>query len=72
MSRYVAITIDGELTIHAQDTSGNYATLCGVDGDDPICGQYPAELPLGRRINCPHCRSIFDVTKKYRTSDFEI
>ena len=74
MSKYVAIEIDGELTIHAHDTTGNYATLCGVDGDDDHCavGQKTVSLPRGRKINCKQCKGLFDAVKKYRQSDFEI
>lgn len=74
MSKYVAIEIEGELTIHAQDCSGNHATLCGVDGDDPkkSVQQRDVPLPKGRKINCPQCRNILRVAWGYKPSDLEI
>jgi len=73
MSRFVAVLIDGELTIHLPDVSGNYATLCGVDGDDPdyTVNQIPARVPRGAKVNCSFCRKIFELAKSYSENDFD-
>ncbi len=72
MREFVAIEIDGKLTIHADDPTGNYATLCGCDGDDPIVGQIVAVVPRGRKINCQHCYGIWLKSREYKASDFKI
>lgn len=69
MARYVAVEQDGKVQVHMEGLS-NYATLCGMDGDDPSVGQRPAEVDIGRRIDCPHCRDIFNQCKAYRRRDF--
>jgi len=70
MSKYVSIECDGVVQVHAVGL-GNYATLCGLDGDDDGSGQRPANLLIGARINCPDCRAIIEAAKKYRARDFE-
>lgn len=69
-SKRVALMVDGALEIHAEDISGLYATLCGVDGDDPELEQYPAEMPKGKRITCKQCYRIFKACKDLRAADF--
>lgn len=71
-SKFVAIEHDGEIGIHAlpHGADGGYATLCGMDGDDPGCGQRPAELPMGAKIDCGQCKSIIRMARKYSEKDF--
>jgi hypothetical protein len=71
MARYVAIEQDGVINVHASGVHSDYATICGMDGDDETVGQRPAPLQIGARINCPHCRSIIMAAKAYRNRDFE-
>jgi len=73
MSKFIAVIVEGTLSIHARDTTGNYATLCGLDGDDPHPGaqQSMAKVPRGRKIDCTACRNIWQVAKQYRATDFE-
>lgn len=73
MSKYVAVEQDGVVQVHASgnDLPGDWATLCGMDGDDSRVGQKPAALIIGARINCPQCRGIVMAAKKFRPSDFE-
>ena len=73
MNRFVAVLIDGELTIHLPDVSGNYATLCGIDGDDPdyTVNQIPACVPRGAKVNCRFCGKIFELAKLYSEDDFD-
>jgi hypothetical protein len=41
-----------------------------MDGDDPGCGQRPAELPMGAKIDCGQCKSIIRMARKYSEKDF--
>ena len=72
MSRFVAISQDGTVEVHATHAEAYpYATLCGMDGDDRIVGQAPAEMPAGRpQITCAQCRDIIMRGWLYRRRDF--
>ena len=68
----IIIIIAGERTTHMRHTSGNYATLCGLDGDDSehdvdqrTVVSVPEEL-----INCSDCKGIFEVCREYKPWDF--
>lgn len=73
MSDRVAVIQDGVRGIHAGDATGNYATLCGLDGDDPDqhVQQSMSIVKRGEKINCDQCRSIWSKARQYRISDFE-
>ena len=75
-SRFVAVEQDGVVEIHASgaDASGDYATLCGVDGNDDGAGvnQRPADLPPGAKINCPQCKQLILAARKFSRRDFAI
>ena len=65
---YAAIEFEGVVEIHATDVTGNYATLCGLDGDDLVTGQKTVPLPpLSRKpkINCKTCLAIIRHAKRY-------
>jgi len=75
MDKYVAVFCaedgdEGEVRIHLPDASGCYATLCGLDGNDPAVGQRLVDLPNGAKVNCQQCKAIWAVAKKYKASDF--
>jgi hypothetical protein len=65
----VAIRSEGRVEVHAEGI-GNYATLCGLDGDDSAVGQEPAEVPPGARIDCATCRQVWDLCRGFRRVDF--
>lgn len=68
----IAIRVDDITEVHATGGSGvDYATLCGLDGDDPGAGQYPAELPKQAKIDCVACRQIFERARQLRKTDFK-
>jgi hypothetical protein len=68
---YVAVSQDGEIEIHAAPcAAGDYATLCGMDGEDDSVGQEPAPLPRGARIDCAHCIDTIRHSRTFRESDF--
>lgn len=72
MSNYVAVAVEGTVNIHLPDWSGNYATLCGLDGADEhkAVDQKPAAVPQGARIDCVECWHIFWLVTQFRKSDF--
>lgn len=73
MSKFVAVEVEGVVEIHLPDASGNYATLCGLDGDDSHTGvqQALAKVPKGATVNCDACWNIFKVCRDYTARDFE-
>lgn len=74
MPHYVAVAQDGVINVHASGTGigSDYATLCGMDGDDPSIGQRPAALQVGAKIDCQQCIDIIRAAKKYRERDFAV
>jgi hypothetical protein len=69
----VAVEIEGVRSVHALDPTGNYATLCGLDGDDPnISGQSIPRSPAtrGEKIDCPQCFATWTMARYYHRSDF--
>lgn len=59
--------------VHAgpADTGGDYATLCGLDGDDPGADQRTVPVPRGgrARIDCDHCCGIIKKAWTYTARD---
>lgn len=71
MSRFVAIECDGLTEVHA-DGEGlgfGYATLCGLDGADPVAGQKRATLPKHPKINCEQCRALIVEARRWTKRD---
>ncbi len=67
MKQRIVLTGSGEREIHAADTTGNYATLCGLDGEENETGT----LRKGERINCHQCIAIWLECKLYYVRDFD-
>lgn len=67
MSEKVILTGSGEREIHVSDTTGNYATLCGLDGEENEIGI----LRKGEKINCHQCIAIWFKCKEYHVRDFD-
>lgn len=70
--KYVALSHMGEIEIHLPDTTQNYATLCGMDGDDPHLSVQQAEAPIprGAKVTCQLCYAIWKVAQRYSRSEF--
>lgn len=68
MSRFVAVEIDGQVGVHMPHETGNYATFCGLDGDD--YEQKPAKALKNARVDCPHCLAKWRWATEFRASDF--
>lgn len=69
----VGVSVDGEVAYHVPGVVGDYATLCGLDSNDPSIGQYAAPTPKGQKVNCTECETIWRSLKQLcvRESDFE-
>ena len=72
MSNFVAVEINSEVEIHLPHYTGNYYTLCGMDGDDPdySVDQAVAIVPRGAKVNCRSCKAIFDLCREFTRDDF--
>lgn len=70
--RLVTVVMDGEMLTHLPGAIFDYATLCGMDGNDDArdVNQSTIPTPLGARVNCDHCRLIWEECRNWRTSDF--
>jgi hypothetical protein len=73
MSRYVAVKIYGKITVHLPHTTGNYYTLCGLDGNDEDrkVEQITVDVPIGWKVDCEDCIRIWSVCNKYSEKDFK-
>lgn len=70
----VAILHCGKVDIHLPHTTGNHATLCGMDGDDPSQNVQQTEVavPRGARVTCQECYEIWVVARRYSRLNFDI
>lgn len=66
--RYIAIAFEGRVQVHAASGIANYATVCGLDGDDSGADQEPADLPKRARITCPDCKQMILHCREYTPS----
>ena len=69
-SKFCAISTNGVIDVHATDVTGNYATLCGLDGDDshPDVQQKKVPMPRGGMISCPQCEAVIEHCRRYRVT----
>lgn len=72
MGRKVTIICEGEASVHMADPNGNYATACGMDGndDDPSVDQVSVPTARGAKIDCPQCIALWLNARDYRAGDF--
>lgn len=72
--KVIGVEVDGALEWHVPSVGGgDYATLCGLDGNDPAIGQTgTVEAPRGTKINCHECRTVWQGLRalKLRATDF--
>lgn len=71
--KYVTVIAERVVNTHFPDVSGNYATLCGMDGNDPdpTTDQITIETPRGAKVDCDRCISIFDLIHEYGERDID-
>lgn len=74
--KFVGVFEDGKLVYHAVAESGNYPTLCGIDGGmdgDTTLGWGGVKFPLNDsatiKIDCPQCQAIIRHAWKYKKTD---
>lgn len=67
--RFVIIENYGEQEAHAVSAVGEYATLCGLDGDDETCGQKMIGAAAKAKITCNDCAQIIQASWRYKRSD---
>lgn len=73
-AKIVGVESDGVVEWHIPGVGGpDYATLCGLDGDDSTVGQRLVDhVPRGAKIDCEQCCTIWRGLRalKLRESDF--
>jgi hypothetical protein len=74
-NKIIGVESDGVIEWHAPGVAGpDYATLCGLDGNDDAVGQRPVDIkpPRGTKIDCHECKRIWAGVRdlKLRESDF--
>jgi len=69
----VAVEASGKIEVHISAVTGNYYTLCGMDGDDPSLGveQKVVIVLPGERITCRHCYQMWQAVHNMSESDFD-
>lgn len=67
--RFVLIESDGVTETHASPALGEYATLCGLDGDDESAGQRPIGERRSGKIDCADCLAMIRLAKTYKARD---
>jgi len=61
----ISIKCAGTIKTHIIDSTDNYATLCGMDGDDPHPGVDQRIMPAtGVQVDCPQCVGIWKMAHK--------
>ena len=73
-SKVIGVISDGVTEWHVIGCGGSdYATLCGLDGNDPVVGQTGVvDAPPGTKIDCKECRQAWEQLRdlKLKTTDF--
>lgn len=69
MKDKAAVVVSGVRQVHIGG-NGIYATLCGLDGDDPTCEQAMATVQDDEKIDCSVCLDIWQVCRGYTRRDF--
>ncbi len=72
-TKVVGVECDGTVEWHVPCVGGpDYATLCGLDGNDPSIGQTGVvEAPRGTRINCGACHGIWQGLRELKLRDVD-
>ena len=71
MKDKITIIVDGDPLTHIAGGLLDFATFCGLDGNDPAIGQLTVQTPVGAKVNCPDCKRLWEMAKPWRESDFE-
>ena len=68
----VAVDVDGVVDTHIKHFSGEYATLCGLDGDDTHKSVNQRPAMAGDKVTCYTCHAIYQQCTRFRASDFAV
>ncbi len=70
--KLVTIRCNGKTETHLPHHNGNYATLCGMDGDDDhyIVSQSTISTPKGAKVNCKDCFDVWDLAHQFHKNIF--
>ena len=70
--KLVTIKCNGATETHLPHQNGNYATLCGMDGDDEEAGvnQATVRTPKYAKVNCQDCWDIWSVARQFDATTF--
>lgn len=73
-AKIVGVECEGVVRWHVPGVAGpDYATLCGLDGEDPSVGQrLLGKSPRGTKVNCEQCSAVWRGLRalNLRESDF--
>ena len=69
MSKFILIKEFDTVYSHFPDVTGNYTSLCGLDGDDLAQDVRQEVIGEAKTVTCPQCIAIFDVIQMYREID---
>ena len=62
----VTVDNDGEVDTHITGHTGDYATLCGLDGDDSEMAVNQKTLDkTGLRVTCWTCKKMWEHCQKF-------
>lgn len=70
--RFIAVTCDGITQVHANGSclGSDYATFCGLDGNDEAIGMVPAPLQKNPKIDCDACKAMILGARQWTKKDF--
>ncbi len=71
MTTLVTVDNNGEVFTHFPDLTGNYATLCQLDGADENPGVNQVELDVVGKVDCRDCIALFYFVRLLRVSDID-
>lgn len=66
----ITVECDGETLVHLPGVMSDYATMCGLDGDDPTENMYTRNTKRGAKVTCEQCKQIWLKCKEFRASVF--
>lgn len=70
MSKAIGVITDQGVEWHARGSVQDYATLCGMDGDDPTVDQFgTVDAPRSQKITCAQCLAIFRAMRDLRLTE---
>lgn len=63
----ISISCDGQVDTHIMGAVGDYATICGLDGDDEYINQSIVDS-VSDEVDCSLCQAIWAKCRKIKPS----